>query len=399
MKVVIVNNLYAPYFKGGAELSVEMLAKGLVANGVQVSVITLHDEEYIKNEVREGVDVWRLPLRNIYWPFGNKLKPRLYRFIWHLKDIYNRKAAKDFSDLLCHLKPDIVHTNNVAGFSVSIWKAVSHYGVPLVHTARDYYLLHPNSTLFVGGKMISENNMVAVAWSWIKKRASKNVSCFVGISHYVKDIHKNNGYFLGVDQGVVYNSVSIPCCSVLEAEDGKEGLVFGFIGRLDPSKGLDILLKAVSEIAGSEVNLLIAGTGDTEYVDQLHSKVSPNVDFLGYQNPGEFFQKIDWLIVPSLWAEPLGRVALEAYAHGIPVIASNAGGLNDIMWDGETGVQFDIHGGEADSSLRLAIERACKLNLEDIKKNCLKKAELFSTKRISKEYIGIYQSLIATKRK
>jgi glycosyltransferase involved in cell wall biosynthesis len=58
-------------------------------------------------------------------------------------------------------------------------------------------------------------------------------------------------------------------------------------------------------------------------------------------SPDRLLAEIDVLVVPSIWHEPLGRVVLEAYAFGVPVIATCLGGTPEIVDDGETGLLFD----------------------------------------------------------
>lgn len=59
-----------------------------------------------------------------------------------------RKEVADF-------QPDIVNTNNLSGFSVAVWGVVNAMGITLVHTSRDYYLMHPNTTMYYKGKILN----------------------------------------------------------------------------------------------------------------------------------------------------------------------------------------------------------------------------------------------------
>jgi len=89
MKVALLNTLYHPYRIGGAERSVQLLAEGLVARGHKVVVITLDQPETpAKKETINGVDVYRVPLHNNYWPFADSYrKPSIVRrALWHCRD-------------------------------------------------------------------------------------------------------------------------------------------------------------------------------------------------------------------------------------------------------------------------------------------------------------------------
>jgi glycosyltransferase involved in cell wall biosynthesis len=107
-------------------------------------------------------------------------------------------------------------------------------------------------------------------------------------------------------------------------------VTIGLLGQVSPHKGHDDGIDAL-RILGKGFRLLIAGKGESEYVDALKKKsVGLPVDFLGFAELPEFFSMIDILAVPS-WEEPFGIVLLEAMASGVPVIATNKGGPAEII--------------------------------------------------------------------
>jgi glycosyltransferase involved in cell wall biosynthesis len=109
------------------------------------------------------------------------------------------------------------------------------------------------------------------------------------------------------------------------------------LGQISPHKGHDDALEAM-RLLGDGYRLLIAGKGDTDYVEKLKEKARGlPVTFSGFVELPEFFSAIDVLLVPS-WEEPFGIVLLEAMASGIPVISTAAGGPLDIVRNGENGL-------------------------------------------------------------
>ncbi len=394
MKITLINNLYAPYQRGGAELSVETLARSFAGKGVITSVITLHDSPKLLREVRDGVEIWRVPVHNCYWPFGNNNPGRASRLAWHLRDIYNRRAARDVHNLLRMLSPDVVHTNNLAGFSVSAWHAASSLGIPVAHTARDYYLLHPNSTLFKNGANQSESAPFARAWSFLKKRSSSRVSHFIGISKHIVDIHARNGYFSEASKEIIYNSVAMPSAEPRARKISPNLTVFGYIGRLDPSKGVEVALQAMR--MHPDATLVIAGSGEEHYVNYLKYSAPGNVEFLGKQDPAKFLQQIDFLLAPSLWQEPLGRVILEAYSQAVPVIAARTGGIVDIVIDGVTGMLFSADQTNQQDSIATAMTSVKKMDYAALSKNALSKSSEFCGDIISDAYLRSFRILANT---
>jgi glycosyltransferase involved in cell wall biosynthesis len=106
--------------------------------------------------------------------------------------------------------------------------------------------------------------------------------------------------------------------------------VVGLIGQIAPHKGHGDAIEAMRTL-GTGFRLLIAGKGEPTYETMLKQKSADlPVEFLGFVQAAEFFEKIDILIVPS-WEEPFGIVLLEAMASGVPVIATDCGGPNEIV--------------------------------------------------------------------
>src|SRR5690606_681261 len=94
-------------------------------------------------------------------------------------------------------------------------------------------------------------------------------------------------------------------------------------------------------VSGAVINatLEIAGRGKLDYEAQLNAMVDPaKVRLVGYQDAEVFMRNIDVLVVPSLWDEPFGLVAVEACARHLPVIATDMGGLPEIIQDNLNGL-------------------------------------------------------------
>ncbi|WP_245330222.1 glycosyltransferase [Bradyrhizobium sp. AS23.2] len=152
-----------------------LLAEAFVQRGHQVSVVCLQNKQNRTVDVVKGVRVYRVPLDNDYWPFGNDRKPSsVQRLKWHLQDTWNRKSAARFAEILDIEKPDVIHTNNLTGFSVSLWSEAKRRNIRIVHTLRDYSLLCKRSTLFRGGCNMREA---------LHRLRGHDVTLFAGLAH------------------------------------------------------------------------------------------------------------------------------------------------------------------------------------------------------------------------
>ncbi len=118
-----------------------------------------------------------------------------------------------------------------------------------------------------------------------------------------------------------------------------------FAGRLVKEKGADMLLRAFAKVSAKvpKARLIIAGDGaERANLETLAAKLNltHNVKFIGYMSQKEMNNALEgaWVqVVPSLWDEPFGIVAIEAMARGTAVIASSSGGLSEIVDDGTDG--------------------------------------------------------------
>lgn len=345
MKIALVNTLYPPASVGGAERVVRTLARTLVRRGDQVTVLCLSDQAAAAQEVDEGVRVVRIPLQNIYWPFGPQASAPA-RLLWHAIDSYNLAAERTLRRLLREESPDIVHTHNLAGFSTRAWSAAKALGLPLVHTLHDYYLLCPRATMCRPQGNCATLCGSCSAFSRPRRANAALVDSVVGVSEYVLRRHAMEGTFASpTTQHVVHNGlthVDIPPEARTPApRSSPDVLRLGFLGRVEANKGIELLLEATARLKPGSWQLVVAGKGDADYVAHLRARFpSPAVIFLGVSGLESFFRQIDLLVVPSLWNEPLGMVAFESYFFGVPVAASRRGGLTEIV-TAETGVLFD----------------------------------------------------------
>ena len=104
-------------------------------------------------------------------------------------------------------------------------------------------------------------------------------------------------------------------------------IVFGFLGRIEPSKGIDMLLEACRALPMSGWKLVVAGR-DTDGMEKYKALAQGlPVEFVGFVKRDDFFDRIDCLIVPSVWPEAFGRTVTESYMCGVPVIGSRIGGI------------------------------------------------------------------------
>lgn len=173
----------------------------------------------------------------------------------------------------------------------------------------------------------------------VLERCARSASATIAISRAVADTVVKGSPM------IVTNPVAPPSLPDGAPEWRTGRPTVGFIGRIDPGKGLEDLIGAAHLV---DADFVVAGgrhTGSPEYERTIRRLAAAVPDgrmrFIGrVDGPGAVLGAIDALVVPSRM-EPWGRVAAEALLAGVPVVAANAGGLPEIIEDGRNGLLFD----------------------------------------------------------
>ena len=152
-----------------------------------------------------------------------------------------------------------------------------------------------------------------------------------------------------------------------------EAIVIGFVGRIDPTKGIEQLLDAFADVAtgrsSGEVVLAVLGEASRHsggaaapYTAGLLARQVPGVRWLGRRgDPERIVRCFDLVVVPSQWDEPFGLVAIEAMASGVAVIAARRGGLPEIFGDRFPGQLVEPKAPELATAIRRMIAVPARL--------------------------------------
>ena len=345
MKLLFLSSLYSPHIGGGAEIVLQRTVEGLHQRGVEVVVLATGPQPGLNLTEVRGIKVYRAGLLNTYWHFSEQRPGALARLGWHLRDRYNTGMREYVREVITMEKADMVVCHNLSGWSVAVWDEISKAGLPIVEVLHDMYLLCPGSNMFRKSTACKTPCTLCRSFRQGHSERSAQVDAVVGVSRFLLDRFKNAQYFRNATQHVIYNA-SLPIDDVMGGhfEDipaQPQPLRFGYLGTLSEQKGVRWLIEQFKTLP-FEATLQIAGRGQRDYENELKGIADvPNIQFVGYQSPESFYRQIDVALVPSIWNEPFGLVAVEACAHSVPVIASNRGGLPEIIQDELNGLLCD----------------------------------------------------------
>ena len=392
MKILFVNTLYTPHSVGGAERFVQSLAEGLIKVGHDAVVASTAPQKGTRIDRINGVKVYYIGLKNLYWPFGDKKNPSVLKPLAHALGTYNPWMAREVEQIIDAEQPDLVHTNNLGGFSVLAWQRIKQRHLPLVHTLHDHYLLCPRGTMFRSGRNCRTRCAECRLYALPRKRPSNQVDTVVGVSRFVLERHLRFGYFADTsNKSVIPNAYRVESAELRSGTRSRPPIRFGYLGSLHPNKGLEVLLEAATQLPEGTWSLDVAGRGFTAYERYLHAtyKRMPAIKFLGYVSPEVFFRELDVLVVPSLLTETFGRVVIEAYAHGVPVIGSSRGGIPELIENEDTGYLIDP-GHPRDLTMRMQQLINNPAIIENMRPNCLNRAKHFLPENVRERYLEIY---------
>lgn len=276
--------------------------------------------------------------------------------------LYNKSAYKNLERLVSTFRPDIAHLHLFYGdLSASILKVLRKAGIPVVLSVHDYRLLCPaNALLDAQGNICEKCKNGSFYHCSVKKCLEDNfffssvlalegysrkyfidpleyIDRFIFVSKFAESKH--------IEFDKRYKSKSNHLYNFTDTETGEikteKGKYFLYFGRLSKEKGLETLLAAVSSL---KVDLRIAGSGPLEEEVKKYTEEHRNVTFLGHRTGTELKELVknaSFVVVPSEWYENNPMTIIEAYAAGVPVIASRIGGIPEIVLHEKTGFLFE----------------------------------------------------------
>jgi glycosyltransferase involved in cell wall biosynthesis len=244
--------------------------------------------------------------------------------------------------------------------------------------------------MFANGANCERRHATCAIYSWPRIKLSSHVRAVVGVSRFVLARHLEHGAFSNAETFLIGN----PCVSGPREgsrDPTTQRLRIGYLGRLEPAKGVEQLLDAVEGLAGDTWELHVAGRGTNAFEQRLRARFRhPRIRFHGFVERNEFLKTIDLLVVPSLSHETFGLVAVEAFAAGVPVIASRRGGLSEVVADGVTGALFEpTEPGELRAILDAFVSEPARARR--MRPRCLERALDFEATAITERYEAVYQ--------
>ncbi|RKY96302.1 MAG: hypothetical protein DRQ03_07485 [Candidatus Hydrothermota bacterium] len=325
MKILQVSDSYLP-FPGGVAEHMYNLKKALEKRGHDVWVLTT--QYYGDGTIREDKDEYR-DERVIRMGKVVVLPPLKMFNATQLTVTFDPLLHLHVRDFIRRNRFDVVHLHGP--LAPNLPGIVSHYSpYPQVATFH---------TAFVGFN-----------WNKIGKflfyRDSRKIRKYIFVSRVAKDVidhvYKSTGII--IPNGIDFERFHKQKEKLIK--DRTDKILVGFLSRLEPRKGLDILIKAlaISDFLRNNVELIVGGDGPLRKKYEFMARDSGiKFKFLGQIERGKvpvFYKSLDVFVAPSRGGESFGMILLEAMASGVPVIASDIPGYMEVIKDGFNGILF-----------------------------------------------------------
>lgn len=345
-KFLLSTSFYPPYHVGGDAIHVKYLAEELVKRGHEVHVLHSLDAYGVKRKsFPEKAELDGVYTHTIKTHFN------LSSYVTYILG-NSSLVVKKFDELINEIKPDVVHHHNISLLGYGILKKRDDY--LNLYTAHDYWLICQQNNLLKNGSEICGDascffcalrcGRLPQLWRYRKefKEAMRDIDVLIAPSEYVRN---------RLAQEINIKSITLPNFVPPPPENISSvgySNYFLFVGMLEIHKGILNLLELFKELR-REINAKLVIVGDGSLKNHIMEFIKRNslssfVSYAGFLDDKKLYSLYKnalALIIPSICPENAPLVALEALSVGTPVIASNNGGLPEIIGKVDRKLIFD----------------------------------------------------------
>lgn len=373
MKILFVHNIYKPYYRGGAEVVALNLVAGIKDRGDEPVVISLG----YKNEIEtiDGIKVYRVKPVNVLNYLEINKKPLWLRTVFHFLDLFNDFTPWKILKIAQAEKPDFIFLQGIKGLGYVTPRLLKAFGFKVSIRVFDLQYIHPSGLLAK-----KYNRTVVRLWSFFCRLMLGPIDYVIFPSDYIKKTYVKFGFFGKSRVQVIANPLPPDISFTIKNRKHNKVKNFIYLGQAEKYKGLGDLLEALLAIKDDYVLHVVGEGNDLNELKRL-AVDDPRINFYGQKNQEfllqEIWPKADLLINPSRVEESFGMVVIEAYANGVPVIASDIGALSGLVKEGETG--WLIRPGDV-TQLKYKLQNiiAGNIDLAPFKKRCVDEARQYS---------------------
>jgi len=383
MNLLLAVHHFLPHYTGGAESQTYQMAVNLQQRGHRVRVVCI---EKIDANIASGV-IWQddvyggIQVRRLSFP--QQASPDPFRWSYD-----NPWIGEHLRSWLSEDRPDLFHL--ISGYLITgqAVRIAQELGIPTVVSLMDFWFMCPRITMMRSNGTLCRPPVYATQcaqclgeeqrryrwpgkaapglmrayWNSNKRAANRieeRIQFQQGTIKQTDRIISNSQFLrsvfiqMGVNpEQIIYlrQGRDIPKAAEWpNKETTHPHLRVGYIGQITETKGVHILFDAVQRIPDAQLSVRVFG--DTQHFPVYSSRLRRMAAqdnrlemagiFRGVEEARQVMNSFDVVVVPSVWYENSPNAILEAFAYGLPVIASNLGGMAELIQDGINGLLFE----------------------------------------------------------
>ncbi|MDF1496532.1 MAG: glycosyltransferase family 4 protein [Patescibacteria group bacterium] len=352
MRIAILTNSYPPDSRGGSGQIAKLQADWFISKGHEVRVWVPAPFSDVPNN--EPIKTFKTQT-SIPFPEIAKHNP-LSRLFFHIEDLSpNASLVEEIRSY----NPDVLLTHNLTGCGWGTPDTLRKAGIRWVHVLHDVQMIEPS------GQIFSKESLPALRSIWRKYWAKKRSKTFgspdtiITPSNWLLTFHKQFNLFQNSKTTVVPNPILKPNPNRAQLDEPLTGIELSstnhefkivlYVGRVSKDKGVENLIEAWSlfkqkidvrpssraHVEGSsKFDVRLRLVGDGPYLQEIKKLNDPTIECLGALDHSElakYYAEASIFVFPSLLMENQPTVLLEAVSHGLNIVASDIGGVGELL--------------------------------------------------------------------
>lgn len=327
-RIVVLADWWWPNAVGGAERSARAAALAL-SEFAEVSILIPARASAVYDDGPLTVHAVRRPFARRTHPDSAARRGTEFLTTWLLPS-----TARPLMRKMGELRPDVVVATNISRTGPWLLSYAKRRELKFIRIFHDL-----SDTCWRRSRMKGSRRCTRLCpGCGVKARVMRNAMPEAALSICVSNFVRSELARVGITS-TESSTVGYPLVAAT-TEDGEfssrapgSGTVAGYIGRLDPVKGIESAIRTVAacrRTSGQEISMLVAGEGRASYRGELAKLAAAEavpVEFVGHMDVDRFCARVDVVLIPSTWLEPFGRVAVEVGSRHRPMLVSPLGGL------------------------------------------------------------------------
>lgn len=406
-KILIVNQYFS--FLGGAEIMAYNQYKALQDKNFDVYFWASNKQPYIEKDYK-------------FIKYFCEENSGIKNYLKNPYKYFNNNEVKDkFQKFIIEIQPDIIHLHNFFVLTPSILECCKN--IPTVMTMHDSKIFCPSAKFLINNiKLCSKqlcknghfynclfnkcvNNKLEPSlrhtiYAYNLLKNLKYIDKFITPSDALKNLVLKANIGINQQKITVMNNF-LPKNELKSIPNYTHKGYFLYIGRLSNEKGIPYLLQAMKDLPKT-IKLKIVGSGPEENNLKKYAQENnlDNIEFLGFKNREEItdiYQNCISTILPCNWFEIFGMTNIESFVNGKPVIASNIGGIPEIVEDNINGLLFEPGNIEELKNCILKYWNNPNLVIKHGKNGYQKAITQYTEERYYQELIKVYKEVLNEK--